>query len=48
MSAEFDALKAAAERLIAAYKLKLAETPDPNPADIAALTAEINGILPPA
>jgi len=48
MSAEFDALKAAIARLETAYKQLVAKPSDPSPADIQAVTAEIDAILPPA
>lgn len=49
MSANFDALKAAVERLIVAFKqAQTPPPPDPAPADIDALTNEITSILPPA
>lgn len=51
MSAEFTELKARTEALLVAYRqLKNAPPPppDPAPADITALTAEINSELPPA
>jgi len=53
MSADFDALKASTERLLAAYKAEVAKNqspppaPDPAPADIASLQAEIDAVLPP-
>lgn len=57
MSVEFDALKFAVPKLIQAYKDEVAKNatltqqiatppaPDPAPADVAALTAEINDVL---
>ena len=44
MSAEFDALKAAVEKLIADFAALKANppAPDPTPAQIAALTTEVN------
>lgn len=48
MSAEFDALKAAIARLETAYKQAVAKPSDPSAADIQAVTAEIDAILPPA